>query len=66
MKLLKRLYMKMHGFEREINPYTGWECWRRKGIKNSYDSKDMIMEVILYSLSWKEIVKRYGKSRESV
>ena len=60
MNFLKRLYMKTHGFEREVNPYVGWVCWRKKGTEKSADPKDMVMELILYSLSWKEIIKRYG------
>lgn len=61
MKFLKRLYMKTHGFVREINPYVGWACWRRKETEKSSNPKDMVMELILYSLSWKEIIERYGE-----
>lgn len=61
MKLLKRLYMKTHGFIRIENRWLKMAAWIRKGHEGSVLPTNMILEDLLFELSWKEIVKRYGK-----
>lgn len=64
MKKLKQLYMKLHGFKRdEPVPWLpkNWVAWRRISNMESCDSRDMILEPLLFKLAWKEIIKRYGK-----
>ena len=62
MKKLKQLYMKLHGFKRDDPvPWLGCVAWRRISNMESCDPKDMILEPLLFKLSWKEIIKRYGK-----
>ena len=61
MKKLKQLYMKTHGFKRDVNPFLNLVAWKRISNMESTDPKDMILEPILFNLSWKEIIKRYGK-----
>ena len=61
MKKLKQLYMKVHGFKRDINPWLpSLAAWKRVSNWESNDPKDMILEPILFKISWKEIIKRYG------
>lgn len=63
MKILKRLYMRTHGFKAEQGSllWTETIAWKRISKPESCDPKDMILEPILFKLPWKEIVKRYGK-----
>ena len=61
MRFLKQLYMKGHGFVRSTNKYLQMNAWHRKDNLISTDPKDMCVEPILFSLSWKEIFKRYGR-----
>ena len=63
-KKLKQLYMKRHGFKRdEPTPWLpkSLVAWKRISNMESCDPKDMILEPLLFKLSWKEIIKRYGK-----
>lgn len=61
MKILKQLYMKTNGFKRDTNPWLQTSAWKRVSNWESTDTKDMILEPILFQLSWKEIIQRYGK-----
>lgn len=64
MKKLKQLYMKTRGFKRdEPTPWlpNNLVAWRRISNMESCDPKDMILEPLLFKLSWKEIIKRYRK-----
>lgn len=54
--------MRTHGFKRDKNPWLpSLVAWKRVSNWESTDTKDMILEPILFSLSWKEIIRRYRK-----
>lgn len=61
MKILKRLYMKTHGFVRDTNKYLQISAWHRKDNLTSTNPNDMCIELVLFRLPWKEIIKRYGR-----